>query len=78
MDSISSMMTGIGGIALQSIDITNFLMDEHRIGAFSGVVEVSTTCLMSYMQIFTLKIIRRFNGGGGFFSMWIRCSLRLY
>jgi hypothetical protein len=44
------MTTGLGGMALRSIDISYDLMDEHRMGVLFGGVEVSTTCLLIIMR----------------------------
>jgi hypothetical protein len=52
-------------------------MESPRTVALSVVVAASTTGTMKIMQIFILKIDRRFDGGDGFWVVCMRCSLRV-
>ena len=52
-------------------------MDAHR-EVMSGVVVASLARTTKFMRIFTLKIARRFDGGDGFCSVYMRCSLKVY
>lgn len=68
----------LGGMVLQGLGDERARMDSRRAGALSGVVVVSTSGKMKIMHIFILKIVRRFDGGDGFCSGCMRCSLRVY
>jgi hypothetical protein len=54
------------------------LMESRRAEALSGVMVTLTAGKTKIILIFILKIAWRFEGGDGFYSVHMRCSLRTY
>jgi hypothetical protein len=63
--------------AQRSLGGRHVTMDARRKVALSGVVMTLMARMTKFMRIFTLKIARRFDGGYGFYSVCMRCSLRV-
>jgi hypothetical protein len=53
-------------------------MDWHSVVALFGAMVAPMAGMTRFMQILTLKIARRFDGGDGFCSVCTRNSLRVY
>ena len=73
----TSTATGLNGVAQQVLGDRHLFMGSCRAGALSGIVVASSAGSTKFMRISTLKIARRFEGGGGFCSVYVRCSLRV-
>jgi hypothetical protein len=71
-------MSGLGGVAQRSLGDGHGLLDSHRVEALSGVMVTLTAGTTKIMLIFIPRIARRFDGGDGFCSVCMRCSLRTY
>jgi hypothetical protein len=71
-------MSDLGGVAQQGLGDGRGLMDSRRVAALSGIIVTSTAGTTKIMLIFILRIARRFDGGDGFCSVCMRCSLRTY
>jgi hypothetical protein len=53
-------------------------MDLRRVVALFGAMVAPLAGMAEFMQIFTLKIAQRFDGGDGFCSVCMRCSPKVY
>jgi hypothetical protein len=74
----TSMMLCLGGVVRRRFGEGRGLMDSRRAEALSGVMVTLTAGKTKIILIFILKIARRFEGGDGFCSVRMRCSLRTY
>jgi hypothetical protein len=75
----ATMMSGLGGVVQRpGLGDSHGLMDSRRVEALSGVMVTSTASKTKIMLFFILRIARRFEGGDGFCSMRMKCSLRTY
>jgi hypothetical protein len=72
------MMSGLGSMAQRRLGDGPGWLDSRRVEALCGVVVTSTTGTMKIKLIFILRISQRFDGGDGFCSVCMRCSLRTY
>jgi hypothetical protein len=53
-------------------------MDLRRVDALFGAMVAPIAGMAEFIQIFTLKIAQRFDGGDDFYSMCMGCSPRVY
>jgi hypothetical protein len=72
------MMLDLSGVVQRGIGDGRGLMDMRRAEALCGVMVTSMAGKTKIMLIFILRIAWRFEGGDGFCSMHMRCSLRSY
>jgi hypothetical protein len=69
---------GLGGMASRSLNGGYGPRCVHREEAPSGAMVASSAGLTKFMQILTMKIAQRFDGGDDICSMYMRCSLLEY
>jgi hypothetical protein len=76
--SSATTMSGLGGVAPRRLGDGHGLLDSRRVVALSGVMVTAMAGTTKIVLIFILRIARRLDGGDGFCSVCMRCSLRTY
>jgi hypothetical protein len=77
VSSTTSTVAGLGGVVQRVLGDGRVMVDSRMEVALSSVVASSAAGTTKIVQIFILKITRRFDGGDGFYSMCMRYWLRV-
>jgi hypothetical protein len=72
------MMSGLGGVVQRRLGDGRGLLQLRRVEALSGVMVTLMAGTTKIMLILILRIARQFDGGDGFCSVCMSCSLRTY
>lgn len=77
VSSTASTAAGLGSVSQRVLGDGRVTVDTRKEVAPSGVIAALTAGTMKIVRIFILKIAQRFDGGDGFCSVCMRCSLRV-